>query len=102
MGYYVEVNTLVRLPEDVNIAELAIGQKITITRERERIVPLHIALLFIDKEWNFYGYCRVNSSEIKDQTTKMEVEIISLFNSEERRIYKEKFVAAGKITSEIK
>lgn len=102
MGYYVEVNTLVRLPEDANIAKLVIGKKIIITRERERIVPLHIALLIVDKDWNFYGYCRVNSSEIKDQTTKMEVEIISLFNPKERKIYKEKFVAAGKITGEVK
>lgn len=102
MGYYVEVNTLVRLPEDIDISTLAVGQKITITRERERIVPLHIALLFIDKDWNFYGYCRVNSSEIKDQTTKIELEIISLFNPEERKIYKEKFVSAGKVTGEVK
>lgn len=102
MGYHVEVNTLVRLPEDVNTAVLAVGQKITITRERERIVPLHIALLLIDKDWNFYGYCRVNLSEIKNQTTKIEIEIISLFNPEECKIYKEKFVAAGKITGEVK
>lgn len=101
MGYYVEVNTLVRLPEETSFSSLEVGQKLTIQRERERIVPLHIALLFIDKDWNFYGYCRVNSIELKEQTTKMEVEILLLFNEEERKLYKEKFIEAGKITEEV-
>jgi len=54
MGYYVEINTLARLPDNIDKTKLRIVQKITITRERERIVPLHIALLFIDNDWNFY------------------------------------------------
>ena len=102
MGYYVEVNTLVRLPNEFDILSLAVGKKITIERERERIVPLRIALLLIDKDWNFYGYCSINSVETKEQKTIMEVEIISLFNLEEQRLYKQKFVEAGKITGEVK
>ena len=102
MGYYVEVNTLVRLPNDVDKSTLAVGQKIVIRRERERIVPLHIALLLIDKDWNFYGYCRVNSAETKDQKTKMEIQILSLFKPEEQKLYKEKFTEAGKVTGEVK
>lgn len=102
MGYYVEVNTLVKLPEDFDKSTLTIGQKIIIVRERERIVPLHIALLLIDTDWNFYGYCRVNSTEVKNQTTKMEIEILSIFTLEEQKIYKSKFIEAGKITEEVK
>ena len=102
MGYYIEVNTLVRLPEEFDIATLAVGNKINITRERERIVPLHIALLLIDKDWNFYGYCRVNSAKTEEQKTIMEIEIVSLFDIEEQRLYKQKFIEAGKITGEVK
>lgn len=102
MGYYVEVNTLVRLPEEIVKVGLSVGQKAVITPERERLVPLHIALLMIDKDWNFLGYCRVNWAEIKDQKTKLEVEVLSLFNPEEQKIYKDKFSQAAKITGEIK
>lgn len=102
MGDYVEINTLVRLPNEFDIPSLKVGKKITIERERERIVPLHIALLLIDKDWNFHGYCRVNSIETKEQKTVMEVEMISLFNSEEQRLYKQNFVEAGEITGEVK
>ena len=101
MGYYLEVNTLVRLPVETDFSALGIGQKLIIQRERERLVPLHIALLFIDKDWNFYGYCRVNWLEVKNKATKMEVEILSLFNENEKNIYKEKFIEAGKITEEV-
>lgn len=102
MGYYVEVNTLVRLPENINGTTLVRGQRLNITRERERIVTLHIALLIIDKDWNFYGYCRVNSLETKNQTTVMEVEILSFFTPEEQKLYRNKFIEAGKITGEVK
>lgn len=102
MGYYVEVNTLVRLPNEFDISSLAVGRKIIIERERERIVPLHIALLLIDKDWNFYGYCCVISVETKERKTVMEIEIISLFNLEEQRLYRQKFTEAGKITGEVK
>ncbi|MFO0704252.1 MAG: hypothetical protein U0525_06085 [Patescibacteria group bacterium] len=102
MGYYVEVNTLVRLTDEVDLKSLQVGQKITLTRERERITPLHIALLYIDKDWNFYGYCRVNKVEISENKTIMVVEILSLFDETEKAIYKKRFVEAAKITSEIK
>ncbi len=102
MGYYVEVNTLVRLSNEIDPFSLKIGQMIKMTRERERIVPLHIALLLIDKDWNFYGYCRVNSIETKNQKTFMEIEILTLFSPEEQKLYKDKFVEAGKITGEVK
>jgi len=102
MGYYVEVNTLVRLPNEVDPSSLKVGQTLKMTRERERIVPLHIALLLIDKDWNFYGYCRVSSVETKNQTTVLEVEILTLFSPEEQKIYRNKFVEAGKITGEVK
>lgn len=102
MGYYVEVNTLVRLPSEIDPSALKLGQTLRITRKRERFVPLHIALLLIDKDWNFYGYCRVNSVETKNQTTVLEVEILSLFSPEEQRLYRNKFVEAGKITGEVK
>ena len=36
------------------------------TRKDERTIPLQTALLMIDQDWNFYGYCRV----ISLQTTK--------------------------------
>lgn len=102
MGYYVEVNTLVRLPSTIDTSSLKAGMVLTTSRERERIVPLHIALLLIDADWNFYGYCRVNSIEVRNQATIMKVEILSIFRPHERELYKSKFIEAAKVTGEIK
>ncbi len=102
MGYYVEMNTLVRLTDDIDPSMLAVGKKYIMKRERERIVPLHIALLLVDKDWNFYGYCRVNKTIVSENATEMEVEVLSLFDEAEREIYKKRFIEAGKITKEIK
>lgn len=102
MGYMVELNTLLGLPDDFNPNSLMIGNTYKILKNRERAFPLHIAVLIVDGSWNFYGYCRVNSAIVKDQKTELEFEVLTLFNEEEQALYKSKFVEAGKITGEVK
>lgn len=102
MGYMVELNTLLGLPDEFNPETLEVGKKYNIVKNRERAFPLHIAVLIVDGNWNFYGYCRVNSAVVKDQKTEFEFEVLSLFNKDERELYKQKFTEAGKITGEVK
>ena len=102
MGYHIEVNSIVRLSDEVDRNALKVGQKLSITLDRERILPLRIALLFFHGDWNFYGYCRVNQTAIKDQKTYLEMEILTLFNESEKKLYREKFIEAGKFTGEAK
>lgn len=102
MGYYVELNTLLRPPEGFDFQVLSLNKKYTVTLERERAFPLHIAILFIDKDWNFYGYAVAHSAFVKDKKTQVEFELITLFNKEEQAIYRNKFIEAGKITGEVK
>ena len=102
MGYHIELNTLLGLPQDFDIKKLAVGKRYAITRERERVFPLHIAILMVTGDWNFLGYAVAHSAETKDYKTKIEFEVISLFSSEEQKIYKGKFLAAAKMTGEVK
>jgi len=102
MGYMVELNTLLGLPSDFDASKLEVGKTYTILKDRERAFPLHIAVLIVDGNWNFYGYCRVKSAVVKDQKTEFEFEVLSLFNTEEQALYKSKFVEAGKLTGEVK
>lgn len=102
MGYMVELNTLLGLPKGFDTGFLEIGKRYHIVKDRERAFPLHTAMLVVDSEWNFYGYCVAHSSIAGDQKTKIEFEMLSLFTPEEQKIYKEKFVAAARITGEIK
>jgi hypothetical protein len=101
MGYLVELNTLLGLPKEFDTKKLAVGKKYTISKDRERAFPLHIAVLIVDGDWNFYGYCRVNSALVKDLKTEFVFEVISLFTKEEQEIYKRNFVEAGIFTGEI-
>lgn len=101
MGYYVELNTLLRPPEGFDFQALSLNKKYIITLERERVFPLHIAILLIDKEWNFYGYVVAYSALVKDKKTEIEFELITLFSKEEQELYKKKFIEAGKITGEV-
>ena len=102
MGYMVELNTLLGLPKDFDAKTLKVGNKYTILKDRERAFPLHIAVLIVDGDWNFYGYCRVNCAVVKDLKTEFEFEVISLFSDEEKGIYKRRFVEAGMFTGEVK
>lgn len=102
MGYYIELNTLLRPPAPFNFSSLAIGNKYTVTLERERAFPLHIAVLLIDADWNFYGYAVAHSAYLKDKKTIIDFEILTLFTKEEQSLYQKKFIEAGRLTGEIK
>lgn len=102
MGSFTEINTLVRFPTDFDFSSLKQGQTIDLTLERERVLPLRIAVLYFHGDWNFLGYCRVLELSQADGKTKLKVEILSVFNDQEQKMYKAKFVEAGKLTGEAK
>ena len=78
------------------------GSKHTITKDRERAFPLHIAILMVTSDWNFLGYVVCHSMKNEDQKCIIEFEVISLFNNEEQALYKSKFLEAAKVTGEVK
>lgn len=98
----IELNTLFGLPKDFDVSSLEVGKRYTITRDRERAYPLHIAVLLITSDWDFLGYVVAHSMKNNDQKCEIEFEVLSLFNDKERDLYKEKFVEAAKKTGEIK
>lgn len=102
MGYMTELNTLIGLPKDFDPATLKVGETYSILKERERSFPLHIAMLLVDSQWNFYGYAKADSLFSKGGKSILEFTVISLFSPEEREIYKRNFVAAAKETGEVK
>ncbi len=102
MGSMTEINSLVRFPGDFDLSTLKPGQIVDLTLERERVLPLRIALLYFHTDWNFLGYCRVLSITQKDGKTYLQVEVLTVFTKEEQEIYKTKFVEAGKFTGEAK
>lgn len=81
---------------------LAVGNIYTVTLERERAFPLHIAVLLIDADWNFYGYAVAHSALLKDKKTTIDFEVLTLFSPEEQQLYKTKFIEAAKKTGEVK
>lgn len=101
MGYQTELNTLLGLPKDFDSAQFEVGKRYTIVRERERVFPLHIAILTVTSDWNFLGYVVSHSLITKDSKTSIEFEVLSLFSPEDRKLYKEKFLSAAKVTGEV-
>jgi len=101
MGYMVELNTLLGLPQGFDTATLEVGKKYAVRKDRERAFPLHVAMLVVDSEWNFYGYAVAHEIVVKDKQTQITFEVLSLFNPEEQKLYKTKFLEAAKKTGEI-
>lgn len=102
MGAMTEINALVRFPADFDESSLKSGLMVDLVLERERVLPLRIALLFFHTDWNFLGYCRVISTTQKEGKTYLQVEVLTVFNDEKQTLYKNKFVEAGKFTGEAK
>lgn len=101
MGYLTELNTLIGLPKDFKTNTLVVGSSYSILKDRERTFPLHIAMLIVDSEWNFYGYAVVNSLYSKDGKSTLEFTILLLFNEQEKELYKSNFISAAKQTGEV-
>ncbi len=101
MGYHTELNTLLGLPQDFDVKKLVVGGKYTITRDRERSFPLHIAILMVTSSWDFLGYAVAKSMKNFDHKCEIEFDVISLFSESEQRVYKDKFLEAAKITGEV-
>jgi hypothetical protein len=102
MGAMTEINSIVRFPEVFDISTLKSGLMVELTLERERVLPLRIALLYFHSDWNFLGYCRVLSLTQKDGKTFLSVEVLTVFSAAEQLLYKTKFVEACKFTGEAK
>lgn len=102
MGYMTELNTLLGLPKDFDTNSLKIGEKYTILKDRERAFPLHIAILMVTSDWNFFGYVIAHSMKNFDNKCEIEFEVISLFTEAEQKIYSERFLEAVKVTGEVK
>ena len=102
MGYMTELNTLIGLSKDFDPNRLQIDKTFAILKDRERTFPLHIAMLIVDSQWNFYGYGVVNSLFSKDGKSTLEFTVLSLFTEPEKKLYKEKFIFAANKTGEIK
>jgi len=102
MGYMAELNTLLRVSKGTTYKDYEVGKTYSVTAPRERFFPLHIAILMIDENWEFFGYCVVHSSEIKNQQTVLNFEVLSIFTPEERDIFTKRFTEAAKKTGEIK
>lgn len=101
MGYMVELNTLLRPSEPFDFTCIELGKRYVTILERERAFPLHIAILLIDKDWRFYGYCMAHSIVVKDKVTEITFEVLTLFAPEEQLLYRKKFIEAGEITGEV-
>ena len=95
------MNTLFRPPSRFDFSSLVSGERYTVTLDKERAFPLHLAILLIDKEWNFYGYCVAHSAVVKEQKTIIEFEMLTKFSLDEQKLYREKFLEAGKMTGEV-
>lgn len=75
MGYLTELNTLLGLPKDFDVSVLQVGSKHTITKDRERAFPLHIALLMVTSDWNFLGYAVCHSMKNEKAAGKSDREV---------------------------
>lgn len=95
-----EINSIVRFPGDFDFSTLKSGLIVNLVLDRERVLPLRIALLYFHTDWNFLGYCRVLSTKQSEGKTYLEVEVLTVFSDEEKKLYRQKFVEAGKFTGE--
>lgn len=90
------------LPDDFDITTLKVGSTYTIAKDKDRIFPLHLAILIVKRpEWTFFGYGVTHSSTIKDGKTTLTFEVLSLFSPEEQKLYQAKYIEAAKKSGEL-
>jgi len=102
MGYHIEINTMLRLREaDVKLEDLQIGRQYTVSKSNIRIYPTDMAILFLSENWIVLGYCAIRKILISNKNMEITFEILSLFTSDEQKIYAVRLKEALTTTHEI-
>lgn len=85
MAYTIQIDTLIKLPNGFK-TDLKVGDRLTIEKDDERLVPLHKPVEFCDNNYHYIGKLQVNRLTLQKAKTTLEVEILSIFTDQESAI----------------
>lgn len=91
MGYFIEINTILKLPKNFKTNNLKIGKKIKVVKEGEHFLPRKI-VEFCDSNYKYLGKVQVQSLTLQENKTIVEAKIIKLFDSKTSEVFSKNFI----------
>lgn len=92
MGYKVEINTVLSLPDkSVDTKEMIVGEKYTVIKDGERLFPLNIPLDLCDTNYIFLAKIAIRKLTLEDKSTEVTFEILKIFSAEESKVITDNF-----------
>lgn len=93
MGYTLEFNCLLRIPEDtLDLTSLQVGARYQLVKDDARLYPVDIPIEICDANYVYYGKVAVRKLSLSGSKTELEIEVLKVFNAQERDIYTKNFI----------
>ena len=93
MGYHIELNSLLVVPENtLDLSNLEIGKTYRLTKDQERLYPINIPIDVCDKDYRYKGKVVVRKLTLETDVTSLEFEVLKIYSPEEAAMYTANFI----------
>lgn len=92
MGYNLEVNTILSVPDgQIDLQHLTVGTQYKVVKSGERLFVLNIPIDMCDENYVFVAKVAVRKLTLSRNETQLEIEVMKLFTNEESKIISDNF-----------
>lgn len=92
MGYVIEINSLLVLPETFPIRDLVEGKSFDVRKDDSRLFSIGIPLEFCDCNYKYLGKVKINWITIEKEHTSLNFTVLKMFSDLESKIFSENFI----------
>ena len=103
MGFFVEINSLLKILKTDNILpDLQVGKTYTLKKDNTRLYMVDVPMVLVDEDWYSYGYAVVKKLSWIGKEVEVSFEVLSLFTPEESKVHTDKLIEALKLSGYFK
>lgn len=92
MGYIIEINTILKLPENFNIKKIKKGSTLHVVKNGEHFLPINKPLEFCDFNYRYLGKVEITSLTLQKDKTILDVKVLTVFTDTESEVFSKAFI----------
>lgn len=97
MGYLLEINSLLKVPQGagIDLNKIKVRERYKVEKQGERLYPLNIPTDICDENYRYYGKVMIRKLSLEKGKTVLEFEVVKVFDQEESRVFSKNFIRVG-------
>ncbi len=91
MGYVIEINTILKLPQNFNLKKIKKGGTYRIAKNGEHFIPLKV-IEFCDFNYKYIGKAQILSLTLQKDKTTIDFKVLTIFSDTESEVFSKAFI----------